>query len=219
MKKLNQQGFSIWELLLLLLLILILILLGWWVWQQQEDNAPADNSSSQASSSPEEVPAAPVPDPTADWIPFSSVPGQYNLKYPPTWIKASNLENCNSGLLLLGGNAAATGKCATEYFGQIAVGSNEGDISAEVQLTAAYYTGLTNEAITLNGVVGRKQTGTYQETSDEFVGTMKTGDQVVKYIFVTNGRTYTATYIKTPTFPDVLSDFNLMVTETLKFQP
>lgn len=45
MKKLNQMGFGIWELLLLLLLILLLILLGWWVWKQKGDNKPADNSA------------------------------------------------------------------------------------------------------------------------------------------------------------------------------
>lgn len=48
MKKINQKGFGIWELLLLLLLLLILLALGWWVWNQKNDNKPADNSSSSS---------------------------------------------------------------------------------------------------------------------------------------------------------------------------
>jgi hypothetical protein len=38
MKKLNNKGFGILELLLLLLLLLILIFLFWWVWQQNQKN-------------------------------------------------------------------------------------------------------------------------------------------------------------------------------------
>lgn len=48
MKKLNQKGFGLWELILLLLLIILLGLLGWWVWQQNQEGK--NNNASQSSS-------------------------------------------------------------------------------------------------------------------------------------------------------------------------
>lgn len=54
MKKLNQKGFGLWELLLLLVLILLLLWLFWYVWQQgqKQDDAPkAQSDTSQAAKS------------------------------------------------------------------------------------------------------------------------------------------------------------------------
>ena len=47
MKKLNQKGFGVWEVLLMLLLILLLIAVGWWVWKQKDNNKPAGDSANQ----------------------------------------------------------------------------------------------------------------------------------------------------------------------------
>lgn len=54
MKKLNQKGFGIGEVLLILLLILLIIAAGWWVWKQKDSNKPADSASQQQSQQPAE---------------------------------------------------------------------------------------------------------------------------------------------------------------------
>lgn len=58
MKKLNQKGFSPFEIIIMLLLLLILLLLGWWVWQQQnKDKSAGDSGKQQAAEKKEEKPA------------------------------------------------------------------------------------------------------------------------------------------------------------------
>ncbi len=225
----NQKGFGLWELLLLILLILFIILIGWYVWQSQQKANKAYDDASQSQSEPakaekkKEEPAKKAAvvevDPTKDWKTFSSAAGVYSFKYPPTWVVASNLETCNPGLALLGGNAASTGKCATESFGQMSFTSAAGNQLAEYEMQAANYTELTSEAATVSGVVGKKQTGTYKQVGEDIGPGPQTGDKYVKYTFFTNNRTYSATYAIQAAYPDVLSDFNLLMTKTFKFQP
>ena len=216
----NKKGFVIWELLLILFILILLGGTGWYVLKAKDSvnknykNAEAA-SSSQVNYKQSSQPAA---DPTADWVAYSSTEGKYSLKYPKTWAAATNPESCSPGILLLGGNAGSVGKCATESFGQISVVSTDGD-SVNDQKLSTGYKDVTSENVTVNNVAGTKMSGTASgQSGDEISAGMPDGTKVVKYIFYTNGKTYTATYIQMNTYPDVLSDFNLLVTKTLKFE-
>ncbi len=52
MKKLNQKGFGILEILLLSILLIILIFFGWWVWKQKGQNKPAESANQPQQSQP-----------------------------------------------------------------------------------------------------------------------------------------------------------------------
>ena len=221
MKK-NQKGFALIEALLILIILLLIAFAGWWVWQSkakisktQEDTA---NSQSEPAKSDKKAAQKPAVDPTADWKAYSNADGQYSLKHPTSWVRASSPELCTPTLFLVAGNAASVGKCASEGFGQMSVDSSAGNILSEAEFTATNYTDLQTEAVTVAGVAGKKQTGTYKQTGEDIGPGPQTGDKFVKYTFYTNGRTYSAVYAIKAAYPDVLSDFNTMVTKTLQFK-
>jgi hypothetical protein len=51
-KKLNANGFTIFEILVVVLLFSIVLILGWWVWQQQGKSKSSDNATSSQSAQP-----------------------------------------------------------------------------------------------------------------------------------------------------------------------
>ncbi len=218
MKK--NQGFGLIEGLLILLIIGILAGVGWFVWQSKKNTDKNLNSAAQTeikAGSSKKATATVEKDPTADWVAYSNKEGSFSLKHPKTWVKASNPELCNPGLLLIGADENSVGKCATESFGQMSVSSAEGNYTAE-QALASGYTDVTQETVTVEGVSGTKYSGSASgQMLGEGPGGLADGTKVTKYVFYTNSRTYTATYIKASSYPDALSDFNLMVTKTLKF--
>ncbi|HCM51715.1 TPA: hypothetical protein DIS56_01095 [Candidatus Saccharibacteria bacterium] len=220
--RVTKKGFISLEVLLILFIAVLLAGTGWYVLKAKDkasstySDADAANSSQLKYGKKEVVKEQ--KDPTADWVAYSSTEGKYSLKYPKTWAAATNPESCSPGILLLGGNAGSVGKCATESFGQISVVSTDGD-SVNDQKLSTGYKDVTSENVTVNNVAGTKMSGTASgQSGDEISAGMPDGTKVVKYIFYTNGKTYTANYIQMSTYPDVLSDFNLLVTKTLKFQ-
>lgn len=95
--------------------------------------------------------------------------------------------------------------------------SDEGDKRSLRELDSKYYPDVKTETVVVSGVTGKRQTGIYQRApGDEGFGP-NTGDKFVVYIFYTNSLTYYASYSIESTHPDVLKDFDLMVTKTLKF--
>jgi len=223
MKK-NERGFSVIEFILILIVIALLGGVGWYSYKHKNGASKVKDDSSQQNSSTKkstetEAPKS-TPDPTAKWLAFSSAIGQYDFKYPPTWFMADNLNLCNEGLVLLGGNASSVGRCASESFGQINVSSSAGDNRADNELGNGF-NGVVKTAVTVGGVAGSKQVGVAsgQQAADAVIQGLADGTKVEKYIFFTNGRTYTATYTQNAGYPDVLSDFELLVTRTLKFVP
>lgn len=217
MKKQNtQQGFSAVELILIIVVIGLLGGLGWYVWAKGKDTKPATTTSSPAKVVTSA--AKPAVDPTADWVLHTDVAGKFTLKHPKTWVEATHPELCSQGIYLIGADKNSVGVCASEGFGQIAIISETGDAQAQNKLSTGY-TSVTETKATVNGVNGVRDIGTAsgQMSGDNAIGGYADGTKVVKYIFFTNGRTYSATYVKTSTSPDVLSDFDLMVTKTLMF--
>jgi len=222
MKKNLQGGFSAVEGLLIFIIVAIIGGTGWYVWHANSNaNDTLNNSglgTSAKPSSKKQTKTTPQADPTANWVSYSSKEGQFSLKYPSTWATASSPELCSPGILLLGADSSTVGRCASDGGSHIAVFSNEGDQRTSSELTSANYTDLKSENVTVGGVSGKKQTGIYK-TTGEGLGPSD-GDKEVKYTFYANGRTYSIEYfirLHGKDMPDVLNDFNLMVTKTLKF--
>lgn len=225
-KKLNQKGFSIFELLLILLILLILGAVGWYVWQSKQkadknyNDAAQGAGDAQKSDKKKKEAAKPAADPTADWLTYSNKPGSFSFKYPKTWVQATHPDSCSPGIALFGANSKSVGVCASESFGQMSFFGGRGDAQdlADREMNNASYPGFQTEAVTINGVTGKKQTGSYQAVPDA-VGGPKTGDKFVVYTFFTNGYVYSVRYAVNASYPDALSDFNTLVTKTFKFTP
>lgn len=214
----NIKGFTMIEGLLILVIVGILGGIGWYVWDTRNKTSDTLANADSANSSAIKY-VKNEKDPTADWVSYSNTEGSFSLKHPRTWVKASNLELCNPGLLLIGANADSVGRCASESFGQMSVASVAGDSSKEAELKDGY-TKIVRTSARANGVTGVVMSAEASgQVENEFGigGGLPAGTKVNTYIFYANGRTYTATYIKLSSYPDALSDFNLMVTKTLKF--
>lgn len=218
----TQKGFTIIEGLLILVILGILGFTGWYVYNAHNKttdtltNADSANSSVAKYSKKSSTQAK---DPTADWISYSSKEGIYSLKYPKTWVTATHPELCSPGILLLGADSKSVGICGSESFGQISVVSVGGDSQKDNALGAGYK-GIVTATVTVDGVKGQKQTGTALGGSGD-PGSLAVGTKIIKYVFYTNGRTYSATYLSADlsgkAYTDASSDFDLMVTKTLKF--
>ena len=217
MHKRNEKGFSVIELILILLFIAAIAFGGWYIYKTKHKDSSSKTSSSSKSESSSSS-SGKKSDPTAGWTAYSNAPGVFSFKYPPTWVQATHPELCNEGLVLLGATAQTVGICATESFGQVAISSVDGDRRSESVLDPTLYTGITSTSVTVSGVSGTKMTGTAQnQAANLMVGGLPDGTTVVQYIFYTNNKTYALVYNQQPTYPDVLSNFELLVTNTFKF--
>ncbi|PJE65369.1 hypothetical protein COU91_02015 [Candidatus Saccharibacteria bacterium CG10_big_fil_rev_8_21_14_0_10_47_8] len=216
----KQQGFTLVEGLLILVIVGVLGFVGWYVWHAKNNTEKTLQDTVQSQGTVSKIAKKPSStlqktDPTADWTAYSDKAGNFSLKYPKSWVTATNPELCSEGILLLGANTASVGKCASEGFGQIAVTSNEGDYSSDSNFSSGYVQ-VTKSSVTVDSVAGVKESG-IASGQEAGLGSLDDGVKVVEYTFYTNGKTYKATYTQEPSYPDALSDFNLMVTQTLKF--
>lgn len=214
----NQKGFSGIEALLIIVIIGLIGGVGWYVWNAKKESDKSLNQASQtditAAAKKKETTKV-EEDPTKGWKSYSSADGQYSLKYPNNWVQPERTDICSEGLLLLGSSTRYVGSCGSDNVGQISVYSVEGDKRSDYRLKKADYPDLNNETIKVSGVDGEKQTGTLKVES-EGIGPANNSKTTV-YLFYANNRTYVATYILQPDFPDITNDFNLMVTKTFKF--
>jgi hypothetical protein len=216
MKK--QQGFSAVEAILIFIVILLLGFGGWLVWHRSKSSGAADKTATSSEKSEKKAEKKAAADPTDDWVLYTNAEGVFSFKHPASWVQAASPELCSEGLALFAPSTASVGTCASENGGQIQVFSTAGDASADYQLDAAYYTVTTDDPVTVEGVAGHRLSATVvgMEAVSE-VGGYPDNTKIVRYIFVTGGKTYVASYVQQPSYPDVLSDFTLLVTETLKF--
>jgi hypothetical protein len=216
----NQKGFSAVEAILIIVIIAAIGLGGWYVWKKQntKDAHSTTNSQKQSESSTKESAQEATPDPTADWVTYSNATGKFSFKHPAAWVFADNPQACTEGLVLFAPVQTALGKCATESGGQMMVLGTEGDVRSEYKIGQGYlteYTGVVEVDVTVDGVTGIKQTAT--ASGQEDVGALPDGTKIVQYVFYANGKTYLARYTQYPAYPDVVGDFNKLVTQTLKF--
>jgi hypothetical protein len=222
----NQTGFSSAELLLILVVVGIIGSVGCYANKaRQEAGKSPDNASSasepgagqtgQQKSQPAEI------DETADWTPYISAEGKFSLRHPKNWARPTEPELCTPGLFMAGADAESVGQCASDNFGQIYVSSTEGRRLDEHKLaTSNYpYQNITSRKATVDNIEGWRETGTAMGQTDakfEMPG-LPDGAKVAVYSFYAHGRTYVAQYTQRTGDPDVLRDFDLMVTKTLKF--
>lgn len=220
----QQKGFTLVEGLLIVLIVALLAFAGYYVWHNQkkkkDDKAASTTSQTTNTSDNNDDNQAPAEvDQTVNWAVYTNNAGKFTLRTPTAWVQGANPQLCAEGTVLLGPTAAAAGRCATDGSApQIVVSSRPGDVRNSYQLSAPYYTNIQKTPVTIAGVTGEKQTGVAQGQQDgDGIPGLPNGTQVTQYVFYTNGKTYTATYNQLPTYSDVLSDFNLMITKTLQF--
>jgi len=165
-------------------------------------------------------------DETADWITYVGSASRFSLRYPKYWaVGHANPQNCTEAErsdFTAGANADLVADCGTEYVGQIYIYSNEGnELSSHKLTTDLYpYQNITSKKVTVDNIEGAREAGTAMgQMDDEKFGMpgLPDGTKVVIYLFYAHGRTYVAWYGQQIGEPDILRDFDLMITKTLKF--
>jgi hypothetical protein len=152
-----------------------------------------------------------APDPTAGWTSYTSTSGGFSLKYPSTWVSATNPSQCPDSIFLLGANSNSVGVCGSNNFGQMTVSWQP--VKAACGLDSSAWTTTSTKSVTVSGVNGTETTGT-AKTGE----TLPEGTPTIQYCFIKSGTMYVADYNQLSTYPNVLSDFNLMITQTFTFK-
>ena len=218
----NQHGFSAIEGLLILIAVAIIGGTGWYVYNANKKANTSYNSASQSSQSTVKfakrktaatttVTPNQSSDPTAGWATYASASGGFSLKYPKTWVTSESATNCPSGLLMLGANSSSIGRCGTNNFGQMTMTWQPA--RAQCGLNSSDWTINSTQNVTVSGVGGLESNA----TSKTATTSGPAGTSTVQYCFITKGNMYVANYTELSSYPDVLADFNTMVTKTLNF--
>lgn len=206
----NHDGFTLVELLLTIIAIGVIGFAGFYVWDKSKDGSDVKSSGKTTLSESTKADL----DPTRDWKSYTSTEGKFSLKYPASWHTADNPENCYTNLLLLGPTAETVGTCGSDNSGQVSISSYTVETGSS-ELDPQYYSDIKTTKVTVDGITGQRQTGTYTYDG-EGVGSIK-GSKVVEYRFKGRDINYHAYYQQQPGYPDVQKEFDLIVTKTLSF--
>jgi Tfp pilus assembly protein PilV len=215
--KKNESGFSAVEIILVLVIVALLGVVGWFVYNRNQDNKSTNNTTSTTTTSTVTSPSTstttkPV-DPTGEWVVFTSSDKAFSVKYPKTW--AAGEKDCYKGLALWGNTKSVPAWCHSENVVQVHISTMDGNQTAYGLTTG--WKNVSKKTVKVDGVSGERQEGTASGQEGTGVGELPDGTTKVRYMFYTNGKTYFVDYIKLSDYPDVLSDFDLMVTSTLDF--
>lgn len=212
----NQLGFGAVEVLLGLIFLAIVAFTGVYVANNRDTKTEASSSSAN-SKVVENKPTATGP--TASWTKYSDPLGKFDIKFPKTWVTVTNPTACGNtsetGVFLLGANSDSVGKCASENFGQMTVTWRSDRTSCE-DLSADAWTQDSKQTVTVSSVAATKISATAKEPGFG-LGAVPEGTKTVQYCAIANKKMYIANYLQLTGSPDVLSNFNTMVTKTLKF--
>lgn len=220
--KINKRGFGTIEAILIVVIIAAISGTGWFVYNAKKKTNDTLNKTAQLQSDAQKSVHTSA-DPTANWTAYTSEKGKFSVKYPPTWVQPAHKEACGDGLLdrslYLGPDNNSVLRCGSEFFGQIGIDSQTGDKHTDNPFSSGYKDTVVKN-VTVDGVSGTR-TSAVAQGQGEGLGAYFDGTIVVRYVFVANGNTYVATYVQAPAgkvpSTDVLTDFDLMVTSTLKF--
>jgi hypothetical protein len=209
----NQKGFISMEAFLIIVVLVLVGGTGYFVYQAtKKTNDTFSAAAKAADSSPAAKPSnkQSATGPTVSWLEESL--RTMAFKYPASWTRYA----CSPDLVLLGPGSASAGHCNSDATAEVRLSMDAGDKRADHHLDATLYPSIQKETIKVDGVTGIKESGTLTTDREVFVGPGN-GTKSVQYVFYSKGYTYVLEYDQTPDFPDVLSDFNLLVTQTVKF--
>ncbi len=159
------------------------------------------------------------PNPYAEWKTYDSAIGRYSLKYPTAW-NADVCEPAATDLALyLGPTKASSVLCGSEHPSQIIVLSTPAVPTASEQVLPDTYIDQKTEQVTVDGVVGTRQSGKLK-AAEEF-SNLPAGTIVVRYVFLVPGRSFIIVYAQAPAgdyAADNLNYFDRVVKDTMKFK-
>lgn len=206
----NQRGVA--GIVELLVAVGVIALIGFVIYRAVSTKPVKDSGTAETTTET-------AKDPTVDWKTYTSETGKFTLKYPADWF-AETCDDASSPsvTLYLASTTATRVACFSEKGSQMSIYSASGDSRSQFDL-GSIYGSKTDTAVTVDGVSGRKLTGTVT-TLEDAPGAMMVGTTVTRYVFYTAGRTYAALYFQTPSGDYAVnnqSDFDLLVSDTLEF--
>lgn len=218
----DSSGFGVIAIVFVLVVVGLVGTLGWVAYKNFRNTHKASvattNTSHETSHTPEVS--------TADWTTYVGSDNKISFKYPKSWLTAAHPELCSKGTVLLAPTADSLGICGSDTAGQVSVswkassqtcdnfGSDSGSITYDDGTVVKTAVNQTKENVTVSGVSGIKRTSV--STGDgPYAWPKGTFDST--YCFNYGGYIYTAQYLQKPSYPDAKSDFDTMVTKTLRF--
>ena len=205
---------------------------GYYVWHtNSQAKASLDAASKSAASTPPKV-TKKATGLTAGWKTYVSNEGKFTVRYPAGWVQPTNQDLCGDYLksnLEVGPDLRSVIKCASDGTdSQVSIRWQKGDTRSDPANTlnkSIYTLNSQGNEIVADNVKGVVIAGEAKNQGVEpGLGALPDGTEIVLYIFYVHGNTYVARYTQYPSSQqegpnqDKLADFNLMVTQTLKFE-
>lgn len=233
MESLRRIGRGVVKTVTLVLIVGAAIGLGWFVWQSKNNTNKSLTNTAETqnpvvgtskTTNTETVPKT-TETITTDWTPVASLKGKLSLSYLKTWVQPTNRDLCNPSFfdrsVYLGPDADSVLKCGSEYFGQMAVQSFDGDKRSDFALGTGYKD-ITDKEVNVSGLTGRRISGVASAPAPGAGPGPVEGTIEVRYVFYSpTAVTYVVRYTQAPKghapSTNVLNDFDLMVAKTLKF--
>ena len=211
MKKIrnNQQGFSVVEVVLILVIVVLIGVVGWMVYKNHHKDVASSanagsttksvNTSKTSINNP--VTATKSSSPTANWTSFTSQDGKFSLKYPSSWTVTTN---CPSNQFDAGPTSSSAGVC-----------NNNGNSNPEITIADTVH-GCFPPA---SGSYSTQQVTVSGTSSKEYRYSSGATTYIEYCIPPVSGSnlSYEASYTQQAGYPDVSSDFDLLVTKTFRF--
>lgn len=206
----NQRGFTLIEAMLIVIALTLISFAGWYVLNERnKDDEPTTKTVSPASDQDESA-----ADETADWKLFSA--SDFSIKYPNDWFLPTNQDMCAAGDYFLAGPTQETaGLCDSDATAQVSIHTFTVE-SGPMGLTDESYDDIKTTSVTVDGVTGQRESGTFAPTEAWGIGP-EAGSKMVEYTFKKGATYYNVSYVQQPSSPDAVKTFDLMVTKGLKF--
>jgi len=212
----SQTGFAVIELVVLVVVLALAGGAGYYIWHTNQQSQVKLDAAKKATQSSNHI-STKSTDPTATWTKYSNKDGGFSLKYPSSWLTAYS---CTTSAVLLAPSSSVRVDCNSAkvnqgYIEEIYVGPAFRFGCIPLSLKDGF-TNIQQQSVkTSSGVTATEYTAASNGNSGSLF--MK-GTNVNDYYFTVNGKCYEANYTQFPGYPDVSSDFNLMITKTLKFE-
>jgi len=204
----NESGFSVVEIVMVIVIVGLIGAVGYLVYKNQHKTTKTVVVTKVVKAPSQSNPSTDI---TKNWIKYKSTDGGFSFKYPKEWVTSANMTGCPSGLLMLGANSNSIGQCGGNNFGQMTVTWQP--VKAQCGLGTSVWTINSTKNVTVSGVSGLETNA----TSKVVTASGPTGTSTIQYCFITNSTMYIANYTVLSGYPNVLSDFNTMVTKTFSF--